>query len=231
MIGAPLRRETRHRRVSVRPVRLTGKPARELLRREPRVLESPAHIIADFVTACANRGTDCCDEIGRPGAEFVPHHIDGDHRHSRRQAAPAGVRGDDRSAPGVGPFSAVGYEKRHAIGCLNRQRERAVVGNDNVRIGPRGWDGRCGRLIRAPHDNAGAVHLMDPDEVRSIDLHRRGDLIPRLAAVLAGSGPQRPSARCKEVRRETRERPADQRRPARGLHPVEGVSRLREHQY
>ena len=198
-----------------------AEPARELIAGKPCSREPFAHVRPHLVRRRGNAGAYGSYEIGRSGVELVRERIDGGGGYARREAPPAGMRRRDRSA------FRIGDEERHAVGGLNHQRDRGIIGNDNVGVAA------CSRRARisspANHDGR-SVDLVDPNQMSQIDAERRRDGRPLLVG--AGSGTKSPRARRKEVVGQRPQRPADQGRTACRLHPYEAVARLwSHHQY
>ena len=65
-----------------------------------------------------------------------------------------------------GTDRAIGNQQRNAIGGLNREAERRIVRDDDVRARA---GGRRRRLSGPPHSHSVAVHLIKADEVLRVE--------------------------------------------------------------
>ena len=117
---------------------------------------------------------------------------------------------------------AVRDQQRDAVCRLDGERDRWIVGDDDIGVGP-----RLERPAAAgpPDDDRGAVDLVQSNKVSRVDAERGRDWLPVLVRTARG-GPQRPIARRKQVIGERAEGHADERRAARRLHPLETIVRL-----
>jgi len=195
-----------------------AEPARQPIAAKTRGSESFGDIGADLVGGRGNRRPDGGDEILRARIERVRERADGGCRHARGQSAPAGVGGGDRAAPGIRE------QERHAIGRLDRYRDKWIVGNDDVRFRTRA---RRETIAGAADHHRRAMNLTKPHQVVEVDAQRRRHGGPLVVA--PGSGTERPLACRKEVIGQGPQRPAYQRGSSGRLHPHEAIARLWSH--
>lgn len=181
-------------------------------------LKRGPEIGANFVAARSNRWAGCGNQVRRPAAELARQRVDSDARDGGRQTSPACVRGSHRAG------AAVGHEQRDAVGSLNRETERRVVGEDDIGLG----FVRRHSVARSPHHDIRVVHLPDALELLRLDRKRPGHITPDRGLLVDSTGTQRPLARRKEMLRQRFERHAHERRASVGLRPAEAAARLRE---
>lgn len=195
-------------------------PAADVLGRESVLLEAVDDVSVYLVSRGADRRTDCRDQILGTAAEFTAERVDDNGRHAGGKSPPAGVRRGD----GAGP--AIGDENGDAVGGLNRERDGRIVGHENVGIRKRRSGRSLGGAAPAHDDDRRTMHLMDANEISGIHADCRRDFTPALLVIRTNRAAERPGARREAMRRELRERVADQRRAKGGLRPAEGACSL-----
>ena len=149
----------------------------QVLRAKPGLGKLLPHLQSDLIAAAANRRADDGDQVARVAAPFATERGHGALGHTRRQPAPARVRGRHgacRPSCAIDALDRVCNQEGHAVSNLDDERQILAVCRDDVCVRRRGaWlDGRFGHHVRRP------VHLVQPHQPGEIDVHGTRHLRP-----------------------------------------------------
>jgi hypothetical protein len=211
------------------PLELIARRAPEIQPRFPIARKPPGRVgmrgevrdepLPHLITARSDARPDRGDEISRLAAVFQSQRFNPSLHGAGCCAPPTGVNRRDRPGP------AIGEQNGHAISRPHSQRQRWIVADRNVGLGP------C--LAGGSVTDLGAMHLTHSHESFELHPERTCESFPARLIGAADSF-QRQLARAEAVLRDGRKRRTSQRGPPRLLHPREVAARLGErhvHEY